>query len=134
MLKIVIGIVLLAHGMGHSMGPIQLFKVATVNPAWHGDSWLLSEVAGAAMTQVIGALLWTASLVGFAAVAGVTVGWLPASWWAPLAVGSSVASLVGLLLFPIAFPIGSTLGALVVDAAVLAAVLWFHRAPSDLTA
>jgi hypothetical protein len=27
-----------AHGIGHGMGLLQLFKVATVNPQWHGDS------------------------------------------------------------------------------------------------
>ncbi len=37
-------------------------------------------------------------------------------------------------MFPLAFPTTSTIGALVVDVAVLAAALWFHWAPSDLAA
>jgi hypothetical protein len=41
-------------------------------------------------------------------------------------------SSVGVLLFPIAFPTFSTVGAVAVDLAVLAAVLWFHWAPADL--
>lgn len=132
MLKIVIGLVLLAHGIGHSMGLLQVFKVATVNPQWQGDSWLLTGVAGTTATQAIGVALWTLAIVGFAALAAVVVGWLPEAWWQPLAIGSAAISLVGLLFFPIAFPLFSTLGALVVDVAVLAAVLWFHWAPSDL--
>jgi hypothetical protein len=46
MLKLVAAVVLLAHGIGHSLGLLQLFKVATVNPEWHGDSWLLTGLAG----------------------------------------------------------------------------------------
>lgn len=134
MLKIIIGLVLLAHGIGHSMGLLQIFKVASVNPQWHGDSWLLTGVAGPTVTQAVGAILWTIAIIGFAAVAGVVVGWLPAEWWQPLAIASSVVSLVGIVFFPIAFPLFSTLGAAAVDVVVLAAVLWFHWVPADLGA
>ena len=132
MFKIVIGVVLLAHGIGHSMGLLQVFKVASVNPDWHGDSWLLTGLAGQTATEVVGAALWTASIVGFGALAAVVFGWLPASWWPPLAIGSAVVSLVGLLFFPIAFPAFSTIGALAVDAAVLAAVVVLHWTPADI--
>jgi len=134
MLKIVIALVLIAHGIGHSMGPMGIFRVATVNPAWHGDSWILSSIGGQSLTQVIGIVLWTLALVGFVAVGAVVLGWLPEAWWAPLAIGSSIVSIAGLLLFPIAFPVFSTIGALAVDLAVLAAVLWYGWVPSDLAA
>lgn len=134
MIKLVIAVVLLAHGIGHSMGILKVFNVATVNPAWQGDSWILSGFAGTAVTNAVGVALWTASIVGFAAVAAVVMGWLPASWWEPLAVASAVVSLVGLVLFPIAFPTVSSIGALAIDVAVLAAVLWFHWVPADLAA
>ena len=132
MLRIVIGLVLLAHGIGHSMGLLQLFKVATVNPQWQGDSWLLTGVVGATATQAIGVSLWMLAIVGFGALGAVVFGWLPETLWPPLAIVSAATSLVGLFFFPIAFPLFSTLGALLVDVAVLAAVLWFHWAPSDL--
>ena len=131
MLKIVIALVLLAHGIGHSMGLLQLFKVATVNPQWHGDSWILTGPAGTTVTQLVGGLLWTAAIVGFAALAATVLGWLPAAWFPPLAVGSAVVSLAGLLLFPIAFPTFSTLGALAVDVVVLAAAIWYQWVPAD---
>jgi len=131
MFKVVIVLVLLAHGIGHSMGLLQLFKVATVNPHWHGDSWILTGPAGTTVTQLVGGFLWTAAIVGFAALAGTVLGWLPASWFPPLAVGSAVVSLAGLLLFPIAFPTFSTLGALAVDVVVLVAAIWYHWVPAD---
>ena len=134
MLRIVIALVLLGHGIGHSMGLMQTLRVATVNPQWHGDSWILTGIAGSTVTQAVGAVLWTAAIVGFAAVAGVVVGWLPAMWWQPLAVGSSLVSLVGVLFFPLAFPTFSTIGAVAVNVAVLAAVTVFDWTPSDLPA
>jgi hypothetical protein len=134
MFKIVIALVLLAHGIGHSMGLLQIFKVTTINPQWHGDSWILTELAGTTVTQVVGGLLWTAAIVGFTVLAAVVVGWLPTSWFAPVAIGSALVSLTGLLLFPIAFPTFSTLGALAVDLVVMSAAVWFHWLPADLGA
>ena len=134
MFKFVIALVLLGHGIGHSMGLLQIFKVASVNPQWNGDSWLLTGTLGATVTQVVGGVFWTAAIVGFAALAGSVVGWLPAAWFQPLAVGSSVISLAGLLLFPVAFPTFSTIGALAVDVAVLAATIWYGWLPEGASA
>lgn len=131
---IIIGLVLLAHGIGHSMGLLGMAKVATVNPAWDGDSWILGAAGGVTLIHIVGFVLWTIALVGFAILAGVVVGWLPASWWEPVAIVASVASLAGIVLFPVAFPAFSTVGAVVVDVAVLAAVLWFGWTPADLPA
>jgi hypothetical protein len=133
MLKFVIGLVLIGHGIGHSMGILGLFKVAQVNPAWQGDSWALTNVAGDTVTQLIGAVLWCVALVGFIILGLVVIGWLPAGWWLPVAIVSSIASLLGVVLFPIAFPTISTIGAVVVDLAVLYAV-WSGWVPSDLPA
>jgi hypothetical protein len=134
MFKIVIALILLGHGIGHTMGLLQVFRVATVSPAWHGDSWLLTGVAGPTATHAIGAVLWTAAIVGFAVLAGVVFGWLPEAWGAPLALGAPAVSLAGLVVFPIAFPIFSSIGAIAVNAAVLVAVLWNHWAPGALAA
>jgi hypothetical protein len=134
MLKIIVGLILIGHGLGHSMGLLRVLNVATVNPAWRGDSWLLTGFAGPSATSAIGAALWTVAMVGFVLLGGIVLGWLPVAWWTPLAVGASVASLAGLLLFPIAFPIFSSVGAFAVNIAVLVAVLWYHWVPSDVTA
>lgn len=134
MLKLLVALVLFAHGIGHIMGPLQVFKVATINPAWAGNSWILTGVTGQSFSQAIGAILWMAALISFAALAGVVLGWLPATWWAPLAVGASALSLVGIALFPTAFPLTSTVAAVVVDVAVLVSVLWLHWVPGDVAA
>jgi hypothetical protein len=131
MFKVVVAVVLLAHGIGHSMGLLQVFKVTTVNPSWNGDSWLLTGAVGTTVTQIVGSVVWIAAIVGFAALAASVMGWLPVSWFQPLAVGSAVPSLIGLALFPIAFPAFSTIGALVVDVAVLAAVTWYGWLPGE---
>lgn len=134
MVNVLVAIVLLAHGIGHVLGPLQVLKVGAINPMWAGDSWLLTGVAGQSVTNVIGLVLWIAAMVGFAAAAAVVMGWLPAAWWAPLAIGSSVVSLIAIALFPNAFPMTSTVGAVVVDVAVLAAVLVLKWAPTALPA
>jgi hypothetical protein len=134
MLKILIAIVLFGHGVGHSLGLLQTFRVATVNPSWNGDSWLLTGFAGTTVSQAIGVTLWSIALVGFVASAAVVMGWLPVAWWEPLAIGSSVASLLALALFPAAFPLTSTVAAAIVDVVVLAAVLGWHWLPTDLAA
>jgi hypothetical protein len=134
MIKVLIGLVLLAHGIGHSMGILQVLKVATVNPDWRGDSWLLTGLAGTSLTHVVGLTVWAAAIVGFSVLAGVVVGWLPASWWQPVAIASSLISLAGLLLFPTAFPTFSTIGAVAVNAAVLLAAVAYQWTPADLSA
>lgn len=132
MLKLVIAIVLVAHGIGHVIGILQVLKVGASSTAWDGRSWILGDVAGTGVAGLIGLALWTTAMVGFIAAAGVVLGWLPSDWWTPLALIASVASLAGILLFPSAFPTFSTLGALVVDIAVLVAVLWVRWTPADL--
>src|SRR5512146_2435207 len=119
MVKIALAVLLLAHGIGHSMGVLQVLKVATVNPGWDGESWLLTGPAGTTWTHAVGVVLWTASIIGFAALAAAVMGWLPASAFDALAIASASASLLGLVLFPIAFPTFSTIGALIVDLGVL---------------
>ena len=134
MLRYLIALVLLAHGIGHTIGILQTLRLTTVNPAWNGDSWLLTGLAGSTVTNAVGIALWTAAMLGFVLAAGVVVGWLPADWWRPLAIGASLCSLAGILLFPAAFPTFSTIGALVVDVVVLGAVLGSQWAPTDLAA
>ena len=134
MLRYLIALVLLAHGIGHTIGILQTLRLTTVNPGWNGDSWLLTGVAGSTVTNAVGIALWTAAMLGFVLAAGVVVGWLPADWWRPLAIGASLCSLAGILLFPVAFPTFSTIGALVVDVVVLGAVLGSQWASTDLAA
>jgi hypothetical protein len=134
MLRIVVAIVLAAHGIGHVIGILQVLKVGAVNPGWDGRSWILGDLAGAGLTGLIGLALWTVAMVGFVVLSAVVLGWLPSDLWTPLALVASLASLAGIVLFPTAFPTFSSIGALVVDLAVLVAVLWVRWTPADLGA
>ena len=129
MVKVILALILLAHGIGHSLGLLQAFKVATVNPQWQGDSWILSGIAGQTLTTAVGVVIWSAAILAFTALAGVMVGWLPATWWQPLAIAGAAISLAGLFLFPAAFPTLSTIGALAIDVILLVAVLWQRWSP-----
>ena len=128
----VVALVLFAHGIGHSLGILQVTGIATTNAAWQGDSWLLTGPIGGGTARAVGVILWTVALVGFCALAAAVVGWLPASSFEPLALVSAGASLIAIAVFPVAFPTFSTLGALIVDVAVLAAVLVWHWTPTRL--
>jgi len=134
MLDIVIAVVLFAHGIGHIMAPLQIARIATVNPAWAGDSWLLTGPMGSTATQAIAIMLWIAALVGFVVLAAVLIGWAPTAWWVPLAVGSATVSLVAIAVFPAALPPFSVVGAVAVDVALLVAVLWLRWAPAGSAA
>jgi hypothetical protein len=134
MLNLVVALVLFAHGIGHVMAPLQIAHIATVNPTWAGDSWLLTGPMGSTVTQVVAIVLWMAALVGFVVLAAVVVGWAPAAWWVPLAIGSSALSLVAVALFPAALPPASVVGAVAVDVAVLLAVVWLQWSPSTTLA
>lgn len=131
MLNLIVAVVLFAHGVGHIMAPMQIARIATVNPGWAGDSWLLSGPMGSTLTHVVAIVLWLLALVGFILLAAVVIGWLPASWWMPLAIGSSVVSLVAIALFPLAIPTASVVGAVAVDVAVLVAAIWLQWSPSS---
>jgi hypothetical protein len=93
--RIVIGLVVFAHGVGHVF-----FLVPTLGLAqWGitGRSWLLSGRVPDVVVKVIGGVLWLLVIAGFVAAAiGV---WSQQEWWRGLAVASSAVSLLGLALF-----------------------------------
>lgn len=125
-IRIVVGIGLLVHGLGHSLGFFPAFGMAGSVENWTDHSWLLTGIIGETAARLIGVLLWTAAAV-MAVMASLAVfGWLvPQAWFRDLAVWSSVISLAGLFLFPNAFPgLMNKAGAAGVDAALLVILLW----------
>jgi hypothetical protein len=123
-LKLIIGLVLIAHGIGHSLGYFPVFGWARAE-GWSADSWLLTGPLGSTAANAIGVILWTVALVGFVAVGlGVLGIVVPAEWLRPLAVAAAVASLLAIGLYWDALPsIVSKIGAAAIDIAVLWAVL-----------
>lgn len=121
-LKLLLALVVGAHGIGHVLFLVPLLGVADWGQSTR--SWLLGEGWPA---RGVGSLLWLAAIVGFVAV---VVGfWSGAAWWRPLAVAAAAVSTVGLILFwtnPLASP---AVSALVFNLLVLAALLVFHWPP-----
>jgi hypothetical protein len=120
MLKIVIAIVLLMHGVGHIMG---IFAAWTTVPmGFSNNSWILS--GSVTITSPIGrafSLLWLA-----ATLITVAAGWgllTNQEWWRPLAIAGAILSLVVFIPWATVAPSGSVVGAIAVDVLVLIALL-----------
>jgi hypothetical protein len=126
MLKIVIALVLVAHGIGHSIGVAGGWG----NNAWggSGESWALSPVLGRS-TAVLEGVIWLLPAIGFVA-AGVAL-LMGFDAWRVLAVASSVASLVAVALFPLQLPASSMIAAVVVDAAVVVSLTLLQWPSAD---
>jgi hypothetical protein len=132
-LKVVIGAVLIAHGIGHVLGWFPIFGWAR-STGWTGDSWVLSGAVGQGPTNVIGFVLWGVSMVGFVLVGLGVLGLpVPATWLRPLAVLAAITSLLAVGLFWDAIPaLSGRIGSIAVDVLVLWAVLVGHWPSSDV--
>lgn len=92
------------------------FFAWTRSSYWNGDSWLLTPALGDG-SRWLALPLWIVATIGFIA-AGLSLFGLgaPASMWLPLAVISSIASMVGVALFWNSFTSpGAAISAFVVD-------------------
>jgi len=93
-----------------------------------GHSWLLTGVAGDALTKGLASLIGGAVLVAFVAASGGLI--LQAAWWRPLAVAASVASIVLIVAMWDGLPTSPAIAALAFDAVVLVALV-IARWPSE---
>lgn len=127
MLRMLIVLVLGAHGIGHAIGVMG----GWADSAWGGSStsWLLTPVLGRATGLVEGAL-WLLPGIGFVVAAGLLAG--NAELWRPVALASAALSLLVIALFPGQLPVGSTIGAVAVDAAVLIGLLVLNWPAPDV--
>lgn len=114
MLRMLVFLVLVAHGIGHSIGVAGGWG----NNAWggSGESWLLSPVLGRSVGTLEG-LIWLIPAIGFVAAGAALLAGIDA--WRGLALASSVVSLMAIALFPQQLPSFSTVAAVVVDLAVV---------------
>jgi hypothetical protein len=125
-LKLVLALVVLAHGVGHV-----LFLAPALGLAdWAGQtshSWILTNVLGETLTRALAALVWTSALVLFVAgVAGLLSG---ADWWRAVMIAGAAVSLIGIVAMWDGIATSSALFALVFDVLVLVALV-FVRWPS----
>lgn len=128
MLRWVVGGVLLLHGVAHGGAIGSLWWVgsgrATNAGGWtSARSWLFPSLATGMATRLAVAF-WVASLVGFVLTALAVLGIvLPVDAWPALGVASAATSTLGIVLFFGTWPMFNTLAALVVNIAVVIAVL-----------
>jgi hypothetical protein len=130
-LRIIIAIVLIAHGIGHSLGILPAIGMK-LTEAHSSDSWLLTRLLGSTISRVLALILFLGALIGFIGAGLGLFDWLvPSDLWQQLSVWASIISLVGLAIFPNAFPaiFPNLVGAVGLDIAVLVAVLWLKWPP-----
>lgn len=115
------GVVLGAHGIGHVLGWLPAWGLATFDTV-STRSWALDPVLGARLGGAVAGLLYAAPTVGFLVAAGALATGQP--WWREVAVASSLASLAATVVVPGALPPSSLAGAVAVNLAVLGLALW----------
>jgi hypothetical protein len=125
-LRIVILLILAAHGIGHSIGVMG----GWANNAWGGsdDSWLLTPALGRATAGLEG-LIWLLPLAGFLVAAGAL--WAGIDLWRAIAVASAAVSLLAIALFPVQLPLFSLVGAVAVDLATIIGLIWLQWPAAD---
>jgi len=120
-LRILIAGALFVHGVGHTLG----FWM----PA---RSWLFPNW-GEPTLRIISSIFWIFAAVGFlAALLGFLGVLVPSGLWRPLAVGSAIVSILGLVLFWGTWPAFNTIGALGMNAVVLVTQLWLSWPPTSM--
>lgn len=120
-IRIIIGLVLIIHGIGHVMAFFPAFNWAS-SESWHYRSWLLSRILGDTVSRIIVVVLFGAAMLGFIAAGLGVFGWLvPHDSWQILALVSAVVSLVALGFFWNAFValFPNKIGSIVVNVLVL---------------
>ena len=129
-LRIIIAIVLIAHGIGHVMG-IMTAAGMKLSDSTSSDSWLLTRFLGDAIPRILSVIIWGLAMVGFVAAGlGLLNFLIPFESWQDLAISSSIISLLALILFP--FGLATTfnkVGAVVIDVVVLVGLLWLAWPP-----
>lgn len=119
MLRIVLSLVVAAHGIGHILFLAPMLRVEDGLWSQVNTSWLLGN---SSVVRYAGAFLWGAVLVLFVVAALGLLSQQPI--WRPAAVAASVLSIVGLVLFWHTPPGSPVISALVVNVCVLIALLF----------
>ncbi len=117
--------VLLVHGLGQMLGVMAALGYSKLDD-WSSYSWLLSDLLGDPLSRAICFVIFLIPLIGFNVAALALMSWLfPHDWWRPLALISSVTSLVALALYWHAFPkfFPNKIGSIAVNVAILISFL-----------
>ncbi len=135
LIKILIPLVLLLHGLGHggAIGALIAIDRGLSGGKWlSARSWLFPNINSRA-AKIIAIIFWGVSLIGFVAAAlsfwGILV---PGDLWRQLALISAFISFTGIVLFWGRWPLFNTLAAQAVNVAVFVTQLWFYWPPTDM--
>jgi hypothetical protein len=125
MLQTIAAVALIMHGIGHVMGVFPVFNLWSIE-GQSSRSWLLTDFIGKRASDLLSVALWLTAMVGFIAAGLGMLGWLiPATWWQPLAITSSIISIFTIVLYWSAFYTSfNKIAALAVDIVVLGVLLW----------
>jgi hypothetical protein len=135
LIKILIPLVLLLHGLGHggAIGALIAIDRGLSGGKWlSARSWLFPNFNSRA-AKIIAIIFWGVSLIGFVAAAlsfwGILV---PGDLWRQLALISAFISFTGIVLFWGRWPLFNTLAAQAVNVAVFVTQLWLYWPPTDM--
>jgi hypothetical protein len=123
MLKLVLAVVVLAHGVGHLLFLGPSLRLAD----WAGQtshSWLLTGTLGDGPSRAVASAIWVTTVVLF--VAGVGGFVLDATWWRAVTIAGAIVSIAGIVLFWDGLATSSAAFALVFDVVLLVSLLVVH--------
>jgi hypothetical protein len=123
MLRLVLAVVVLAHGVGHLLFLGPSLRIAD----WAGQtshSWLLTETIGDGPSRAIASAIWITTVVLF--VAGVGAFLLDSAWWREITIAGAVVSILGIVLFWDGLATSSAAFALAFDVVLLVSLLLVH--------
>jgi cytochrome c biogenesis protein CcdA len=118
-LRWVIIVVLLAHGIGHIMGFLEAWT--TIPAGFTNQPWLLSDsvTIESAIGRVFG-LLWLAAMIAFlGALFGL---YTHQEWWRTLAIAAALISLIAIVPWWNTVTAGARFGAVLVDVLIILAL------------
>jgi hypothetical protein len=99
MLRLVIGVFMVLHGLVHLLYAGHSRRLFELRPdmAWPDGSWAFSKLLGESATRTLASVLYLLATIGF--VAGGIGVLAQQGWWRPAVVGSAAFSTVIVLLF-----------------------------------
>ena len=99
MLRVVLGIFIVLHGLVHLLYFGQSRRLFELQPGmvWPDGSWVFSKLFGEAVSRVLASVACLLAALGF--VAGGVAIFLGQSWWRPVVVGSAAFSAALFVLF-----------------------------------
>lgn len=126
--RLVIALILLVHTVGHIQGVLVSARILGTE-RWNARSWLVDRMLGERTSSKLALILWIVVTLGLLATVLSLLGIvIPHEAWRTLAIVFASLLTVSLVLywssFALFFP--NKLGALAVNLATLAGLLWVH--------